>query len=317
MKLLKIIALFILIFICSKSYGQTNTFPVTGNVGIGIASPLYKLDVSGSFRFGGTGAYSSMIMNTEDTSLVGYHQSSYITPSTIPGSGTAKSMFRFKNNIGAIGKTLIDVVIDGNLGIGTTTPNVPLYIQNASTNYTTSITLKNTANHVAARPGFTLENDLGKQTYLYKQASGNTDANDLILYSVEGNTRIYTGGIERLAIENSGNIGIGIRNAAEKLAVNGKIRAKEIKVETANWPDYVFAKNYGLASLKETEQHIKEKGHLPGIPSAEEVKANGIDLGEMNAKLLQKIEELTLHLIEQNKKINDLQSEIKRINSKL
>lgn len=98
-------------------------------------------------------------------------------------------------------------------------------------------------------------------------------------------------------IEN-GNVGIGTKSPAEKLSVKGKIRAQEVKVETANWPDYVFAKDYQLPSLKETEQHIKDKGYLPGIPSAEEVKANGIDLGDMNARLLKKIEELTLYLIE-------------------
>jgi hypothetical protein len=106
-----------------------------------------------------------------------------------------------------------------------------------------------------------------------------------------------------------GNVGIGTGTPTEKLSVNGKIRAHEVKVETANWPDYVFAKDYQLPSLQETEQHIKEKGHLSGIPSAEEVKANGINLGEMNAKLLKKIEELTLHLIEQEKK-NETQAQV-------
>lgn len=110
-----------------------------------------------------------------------------------------------------------------------------------------------------------------------------------------------------LFITNDNNVGIGnhFPVSGEKLAVNGKIRAHEIKVETSNWPDYVFAKDYLLPSLQETEKHIKEKGHLPGIPSAEEVKANGIDLGEMNAKLLQKIEELTLHLIEKDKQLDE------------
>jgi hypothetical protein len=102
---------------------------------------------------------------------------------------------------------------------------------------------------------------------------------------------------ERMRISNNGNVGIGTATPNAKLAVNGNIRAREIKVETANWPDYVFTKDYQLLSLKETEQHIKDKGHLPGIPSAEEVKTNGVDLGDMNAKLLKKIEELTLHLI--------------------
>jgi len=108
----------------------------------------------------------------------------------------------------------------------------------------------------------------------------------------------------------NGNVGIGIISPVEKLSVRGKIRAQEIKVETANWPDYVFAKGYQLPSLKETEKHIRDKGHLPDIPSAEEVKANGVDLGEMNAKLLKKIEELTLHLINQDKEISEQKRKI-------
>ncbi|WP_316810317.1 hypothetical protein [Pedobacter heparinus] len=103
-----------------------------------------------------------------------------------------------------------------------------------------------------------------------------------------------------------GNLGIGVEAPTEKLSVNGKIRAQEIKVEASPWPDYVFSRDYQLPTLQQTEQHIKEKGHLPGIPSAAEVKANGIDLGEMNAKLVQKIEELTLHLIRQQKEIEQL-----------
>lgn len=110
----------------------------------------------------------------------------------------------------------------------------------------------------------------------------------------------------------AGSVGIGTYNPREyKLAVNGKIRAQEIKVEASPWPDYVFTKSYQLPTLQETERHIKEKGHLPGIPSAAEVKANGIDLGEMNAKLLQKTEELTLHLIEENKENINSQKKLK------
>lgn len=90
-----------------------------------------------------------------------------------------------------------------------------------------------------------------------------------------------------------------------KLAVNGNIRAKEIKVET-DWADFVFEKEYNLATLKEVESHIIKNGHLKDIPSASEVKKNGIYLGEMNSKLLQKIEELTLYTIQQQKEIERL-----------
>ncbi|ACU03285.1 hypothetical protein [Pedobacter heparinus] len=116
----------------------------------------------------------------------------------------------------------------------------------------------------------------------------------------------------------AGDMGIGTNDPkGYKLAVNGKIRTQEIKVENTNWPDYVFTKDYQLPTLRQTEQHIKEKGHLPGIPSAAEVKANGIDLGEMNAKLLQKIEELTLHLIEQNKGQKELQEEVQSLKNEV
>ncbi len=83
-----------------------------------------------------------------------------------------------------------------------------------------------------------------------------------------------------------GKLGIGTTNPGNwKLAVNGNIRAKEIKVETG-WSDFVFENNYNLPTLEEVEQHIKNKGHLKDIPSAEEVAQNGIFLGEMDAKLL-------------------------------
>ena len=111
-----------------------------------------------------------------------------------------------------------------------------------------------------------------------------------------------------------GNIGIGTTDTkGYKLAVNGKILAQEVKVEVSPWPDYVFSKSYQLSTLLETEKHIKEKGHLPGIPSAEEVKANGIDLGEMDAKLLQKIEELTLHLIDIKKETDLLKTTVNNL----
>ncbi|WP_027379177.1 hypothetical protein [Chryseobacterium daeguense] len=91
------------------------------------------------------------------------------------------------------------------------------------------------------------------------------------------------------------------------------IKAEQVKVENpaANgWADYVFKKDYKLRTLEEVEKHIADKGHLPNIPSAKEVEKNGINLGEMDAKLLEKIEELTLYLIEQNKQINSQEKQL-------
>ena len=109
---------------------------------------------------------------------------------------------------------------------------------------------------------------------------------------------------------NQEKVGIGTTDFSgnHKLRVEGSIGAREIKVEAIGWSDFVFAKDYDLRTLAEVEKHITEHGHLPEIPSEAEVTENGINLGEMNAKLLQKIEELTLYLIEQNKRMNQLEA---------
>ena len=107
----------------------------------------------------------------------------------------------------------------------------------------------------------------------------------------------------------SKNVGIGVSSPTEKLEVNGNIRTQEIKVEASPWPDHVFEDHYLLPSLKQTEDYIKTNKHLPGIPPARQVAEEGISLGKMNAKLLEKIEELTLHVIELEKK-NNLQDEL-------
>lgn len=122
--------------------------------------------------------------------------------------------------------------------------------------------------------------------------------------------------VEHMRITPAGNIGIGTTTPKSKLEVNGAIRAKEIKIEATGWADFVFSSDYDLQPLSEIETHIIENGHLPNIPSETEVKENGIDLGEMQVKLLQKIEELTLYVIGQNKKNAELEARIKELENK-
>jgi hypothetical protein len=112
-----------------------------------------------------------------------------------------------------------------------------------------------------------------------------------------------------------GKVGIKTPNPGDyDLAVNGKIRAQEIKVEAANWPDYVFAEDYKYRSLAEVDQFIKTNKHLPDMPSTQEVEKAGLDLGEMNKKLLKQVEELYLHLIDKDKQSNKQQEQINILN---
>jgi len=106
----------------------------------------------------------------------------------------------------------------------------------------------------------------------------------------------------------SGDVLIGTKNsiASSNLLVNGTIKAWELTITQTGWADFVFKKNYQLPTLKSVEQHILAKGHLPNIPSATEVKTNGVNVADMQVKLLQKIEELTLYIIKQQKEIDEL-----------
>jgi len=103
----------------------------------------------------------------------------------------------------------------------------------------------------------------------------------------------------------TGRVGIGTSDPTHTLSVNGTIRSKEVIVNTG-WSDFVFEEDYNLRSLKDLENFIINNKHLPDIPSAKDVEENGVSLGNMDSKLLQKIEELTLYIIDQQKMINDL-----------
>lgn len=183
----------------------------------------------------------------------------------------------------------------GNVGIGTITPEAKLHTSGDRVMFT--------------RSG-------GEHNLLF----GDESARYFSLYTPEGagraTLRNYTNNINIITFLQEGNVGIGIDAPQEKLSVNGKIRAKEIKVETANWPDYVFADDYQQQTLPELEKFIKENKHLPEVPSAKELEQDGVALGEMNKILLKKIEELTLHLIEKDKNLTELTKRIERLEKK-
>ena len=120
-----------------------------------------------------------------------------------------------------------------------------------------------------------------------------------------------------LMIQANGNVGIGTTNPQYKLDVKGQIRATEVLVQGVDqFADFVFDKDYRLPSLHEVNTFIQDNGHLPGIPSAQEVKDKGMSLVEMQVKLLQKVEELTLYSIRQQEEIKALKDELNTLKKK-
>ena len=352
----KIISLCLILHCSILSIAQTtNTFPTSGNVGIGTASPTSLLELSF-----GTNPNFLKLTNTASGG-----KSYGINPFRL---GVANSGLEIRDNTSNISLISFDNI--GNVGIGTASPTSKLHVQTDGgiriTENTDAITRRNTLYVGANANGSFIKTDYsngGSLDLIFQQyntevmriksggnvgigtstpklkldvkssvigyplKSGTTQSfgtyrisstqTDVVLdFGVNGGNdasswiqATYATDLSRtynlLINPNGGNVCIGtIKSFGYKLAVNGTIGAKEVKVEaTSEWPDFVFKPNYNLRPLSEVEQFIKTNNHLPEIPSEAEVKENGIGLGEMNAKLLQKVEELTLYLIEQNKKI--------------
>ena len=188
----------------------------------------------------------------------------------------------------------------GNVGIGTTNPSGKLHIYGDSIEKITLQTTQDSANYhnqIAFRTP-------GAIKYIIGTSRNATDT-----YFV-----VSTAEDLALSVNREGNVGIGgINTSSCELAVQGTIGAREVIVTTDTFPDYVFSKEYKLTPLDQVEDYILENQHLPGIPPSDEVKKNGISVGKMQVKLLEKIEELTLHMIALEKRNKMLEARIKEM----
>ncbi|SHM16762.1 hypothetical protein [Mucilaginibacter sp. OK098] len=193
----------------------------------------------------------------------------------------------------------------GNVGIGTTTPAANLSFKDVSADTGNSgITW-----YSGAPLNYGIYRTTGSWTTPnYQQIEISWDTGILLNPGTAfGKSYVeVTGGGLRVT---NGNVAIGTTDSkGYKLAVNGSAIATSMTVKLfANWPDYVFKPTYQLPSLTDLKTYIDQNHHLSNVPSAAEVEKNGLNLGEMNKVLVQKVEELTLYLIEQNKKLTDQQ----------
>lgn len=310
--------------------GARMTIDNNGKVGIGTTNPRGNLEVFGNnvtpkvaLRFTGSDQYASNYIQSDtdghylEFSTFGTSYSNPLFGLSLSGS-TAIIMAPKTTGKGFLGTTTAAPLVfgtsniermridtSGNVGIGCDPGSSPLKV------YKSELPTFELASSVSKL-------QIGMATCPDCFATGAVSG-DAVLRTLGKNNSII------LSIPNNINNGksfIGFADEAngiwvkvcnnKTMRVNGTIIASEILVKADVWADYVFKPTYKLMSLPEVEQFVKTNNHLPEIPSANEVSKNGISVGEMQNKLLQKVEELTLYVIEQQKEINQLKHELKK-----
>jgi hypothetical protein len=298
---MKKIYLTIAILLATQQFSQaqwaTNTgntiTSTTSNVGIGTTAPVSALDVvgavhviGGSYADPGSGGAFWLGSGTDYANNFAGYNMSFNT-----GDNNARTSRMYINSI-------------GHVGIGTTTPNAVFSLGSYMTRG--KFAIYDNGNY---QWGF------GLSYQQFEQYFTNDDINNHFSWgsvSYDGNGTFT----ELMRLNGAGNVGIGTTTPDAKLAVNGTIHSKEVKVDLTGWPDYVFKSSYHLPALTEVKIYIDRNRHLPGMPSEFEVEKNGINLGEMVKQQTKKIEELTLYLIEQQKINQSLQAQINRLAGK-
>jgi len=268
-------------------YGDfsSNQLGFSADVGIGTKTPGAKLDVRGDAIF---------------------------------NENSLDKNFRIESN-GDSSMFFVDGGLD-RIGIGTSTPQH--LVSNLSTNSTTDgsdgvfIDVQNKHTSYGVMSGIRFRNGTTNNTFkggiYYQDDASFGRGNILFVNNNVANSTNATASDVRMIIKHDGAVGVGTTDLATgyKMSVDGKVICEELRVQDSGiWPDYVFRSDYPLPTLNEINQYIKEEGHLPGVPSEADIRENGQMVGDVQRKLLEKVEELTLHIIR-------MQAEIDRLKAK-
>ncbi len=306
-------------------FAQTNTFPTSGNVGIGVTNPRADLVVGSTFGAllsgsgGGRGLFGSNLAILSSGINVNSLYTPYTHSNNYGYSGIMSSwgkLYFYASEGNTTQDQIVTPVVrmfintNGNIGIGTSTPSYKLHVDGDMYSY---------LNNTSAIPQFTIEKDGTGDAAMRFVLTGGTSWSmgvDNSLGDFFGISPVNYGidSSAPFAISTTGNVGIGTTTPGNKLEVNGKVRSKEVIVEATGWPDYVFEADYDLPTLAEIEAFIKANKHLPDVPSAEQVEEQGQHIGEIQKQLLKKMEEMTLYMIEL-KKENELLKKEKEVNN--
>ncbi|WP_289554030.1 hypothetical protein [Olivibacter sp. 47] len=304
---LHLLVLILLMGASGISYAQ-NTFPATGNVGIGTSSPTNKLDIRGTITME-NGTNASIFTGIGSSELNRYltllNSATLASASGLKAGGIlVADAYAYANP----GKN--DLIVKGSVGIGTPSPQAKLDLQGGGLSISGS-------NPTAGINGF--KNVFQIKATDHAAIIFNPREATELMFGFHTNGSFYwgTGANYVMQLNKTGDAHIsntlsvgGALKSGSKLSVKGKISAQEVEVTTSNWPDYVFDENYEMKSLAEIEAFVNEHKHLPGIPSKKEAEEAGVNLGDMNRKLLEKVEELTLHLIEKDKELTDVKDRL-------
>jgi hypothetical protein len=279
----------------------------SGKIGIGTTSPSHNLEVTdnaGTPTFALRGALDSkLIFEPADGS-------DRFTIWADMDQSTWNDALRFST---ATASDALAIKGDGNVGVGTTAPNAKLEVFGGSIRLSDAPSrYLNISQDAGGQPygrGWTNVYAGGRQFKLtgWSHLPDNTGSAQKDIIHFDGYNLL-------LVKDNGGNLGIGTSKPDAKLTVKGNIHAEEVKVDlNVPAPDYVFEEDYELQTLQQIESYIKTNKHLPEVPSAKQMEAEGLNLKEMNLLLLKKVEEMTLYLIDQNKRITKLEEENKTL----